>query len=217
MKYISVRNWSEFQQYKDRDPKWIKFYRDVLDDYEIEQLSEISQLHLFKIWLLAAKHSNKIPNDPKWIAKKIGAKSKVDIKQLVTAGFLDVYDNVQPCTETYLETEEEREVEAEVEKKERARRTRLPAEWEPTEKLINYCRDKRPDLDPAITFENFKDYYLSHGKVMADWGLTAMRWIRNERSTPARQSTNRPVVRETAHERSQRIIRERADEIAKSL
>jgi uncharacterized protein YdaU (DUF1376 family) len=45
--------------------------------------------------------------------------------------------------------------------------------------------------------------------------LNGDRW-NDELATP-RQGTNRPVVRETAHERSQRIIRERADEIAKSL
>ena len=206
MDYLQVRKWDKFQQYKDRDPKWIKFYRDVLDDYEIEQLSEISQLHLFKLWLLAAKHSNKIPNDPAWIAKKIGAKSKVNIKQLVTAGFLSVYDDVQECTETYLEEE----VETEVEKRERknARKARLPADWKPSEKLINYCREKRPDLDPENTFQDFKDYYLSHGKAMLDWDLTAMRWVRNERATTSRSSTY-----ETAVQRSERIEREQLAQI----
>ena len=31
--YFSVRNWDEFQHYKDRDPTWIKLYNRLLDDY----------------------------------------------------------------------------------------------------------------------------------------------------------------------------------------
>lgn len=96
------------------------------------------------------------------------------------------------------------------------RRTRLPADWSPSEKLIAYCNEKRPDLDHENTFQDFKDYYLSHGKTMADWDLTAMRWVRNERQT-TRQGPGKPPVRESAHERSQRIIREQADEIARTL
>jgi len=105
--YLSIKNWDTFQQYKDRDPKWIKLHRDILNDYEFDQLTEIEQCHLMKIWLLASKLDNKIPNDPSWIARQIGAKSKVNVKQLVTHGFLLLYESVQKRTETYLETETE--------------------------------------------------------------------------------------------------------------
>jgi len=112
--FFQVKNWDKFQQYKDRDPKWIKLYRDVLDDYEFEALTEVQQIHLVKIWLFAAKVGNKMPFDPAWIGRKIGAKSKVDLEQLVTSGFICLYKSVQNCTELY--TEEEREGEKEEEK-----------------------------------------------------------------------------------------------------
>jgi len=111
--HLRVKNWDSFQQYKDRDPKWIKLHRDILNDYDFDQLSEINQLHLMKIWLLASKLDNKIPNDAEWISRQIGAKSKVDIKQLCTSGFLIPYTNVHKCTQTYLETETETETETE--------------------------------------------------------------------------------------------------------
>jgi len=116
MNYLRVKNWKQFQQYKDRDPKWIKLHRDILDDYEMDALDELAQLHLIKIWLLAAKLDNKIPNDAAWIARKIGARSEVQLDQLVTAGFLAPYIPVQPCTEVYLEEETERETERETDK-----------------------------------------------------------------------------------------------------
>jgi hypothetical protein len=35
VRYLRVKNWSEFQHYKDRNPPWIKLHRTLLDhDYE---------------------------------------------------------------------------------------------------------------------------------------------------------------------------------------
>lgn len=99
VRYLMVKNWSELQQYKDRDPKWIKLYRDLLDDYDFELLDELQQLNLIKIWLLAAKLDNKIPYNVNWITKKIGAREKVELKQLFERGFLCLYNSVQICTD----------------------------------------------------------------------------------------------------------------------
>ena len=98
MKYLSIKNWEQFQHYKDRDPKWIKLHRDVLDDYDLDRLTEIQQIHLVKIWLLAAKLGNKIPNDAKWVERKIGAQSKVDLSALLDVGFLRSYDAKEQST-----------------------------------------------------------------------------------------------------------------------
>ena len=186
--YISVKNWTEFQQYKDRDPKWIKLHRNILNDYDFDQLTEIQQNHLMKIWLLASKLDNKIPNDSVWIGRQIGAKSKVDLKQLVTHGFVLLYETVQDCTGTYLETETE--TEREREKPQRKKRaTSLTADWKLPDDYREYCKNKRPELDPDLVAENFKDYHLGHGKRMVDWKRTWQRWVRNEHGT-SRQKGN---------------------------
>jgi hypothetical protein len=101
--YLTVRSWEKYQQYKDRDPKWIKVHRGLLSDYEFDQLTEIQQLHLIKIWLLAAQNDNKIPYDITWIERQIGAKSKVDVTPMISFGFLVLYETVQDCTNAYLE------------------------------------------------------------------------------------------------------------------
>ena len=72
MKYLEVANWDKFQHYKDRDPKWIKLYRELLDNYEYSHLPDTAKAHLVGVWLLAAKMDNKIPWDAKWIATRIG-------------------------------------------------------------------------------------------------------------------------------------------------
>lgn len=87
---FSVKNWSEFQHYKDRNPPWIKLHNHLLDDYDFECLGDTAKGHLLCIWMLASRTKNEMPFDDKWIAKKIGASSKVNLAALVNSGFIVV-------------------------------------------------------------------------------------------------------------------------------
>lgn len=88
--FLSVPNWDEMQHYKDRSPPWIKLQNELLENYEFECLHDASKAHLLCIWLLASRTGNKINPDPKWIARKIGANSKVDVEALIKSGFLQL-------------------------------------------------------------------------------------------------------------------------------
>lgn len=123
---FSVRNFEQFQHYKDRNPVWIKLYNSLLEDYEFGLLPDASKAHLIAIWLLASRFKNLIPLDGKWVAKKINATSTVDLTILKNAGFIqynqecsnllaDCYQNAIP--EKRREREQVRE---ETEKKEAA-------------------------------------------------------------------------------------------------
>ena len=96
MKY-EVKGWANFQQYKDDRPMhWIKLHTTFLDDYQINQLSELSQLHLMKLWLIAAKNKGFVEGDASWLGKLINAK-KIDLDELVRSGFLirtEAYETV---------------------------------------------------------------------------------------------------------------------------
>lgn len=112
VEYLQVKNWELFQQYKDREPKWIKVYRTLLMDYKYEQLTDAEFGVLVKIWLLASQLSNNIPNDPSFIQRKCGLSSKPNIDKYLQLDFLQLngsYNSVQECTETYLETDKIRE------------------------------------------------------------------------------------------------------------
>lgn len=86
--YVEVKGWDNFQHYKKRSPPWIKLHAALLDNYEFARLPDISKAHLVGIWILASKHANKVPADPEWIARRIGATDPVDIEPLVEAGFI---------------------------------------------------------------------------------------------------------------------------------
>lgn len=83
-------------------------------------------------------------------------------------------------------------------KAEAATATRLPADWQPRQGEIEYCKTERPDLDPARVAENFRDYWIAQPGVKGrkvDWSAVWRTWVRNEkkpfagtRETDRRQS-----------------------------
>lgn len=91
-RFLAVKNFDRFQHYSDRLPPWIKLYYALLDDYAFLQLTEVQQIHLVLLWLVASRHNNRIPYDETFLRAAIRAKRRVDIPALVSAGFLIVLD-----------------------------------------------------------------------------------------------------------------------------
>jgi hypothetical protein len=90
--YLAVKSYREHQHYKGRNPVWIKLYNRVMDDEAFLALSDAARGHLMLIWLLASRRHNKLPNDPKHIARAIQATSRVNLAELIEAGFLVPWD-----------------------------------------------------------------------------------------------------------------------------
>ena len=167
-KYICVKNWEEFQHYSNRTPPWIKLHNSLLDDYEFECLTDIQKGHLLCIWMLASRTGNKIPNNPTWVKKKIGASSNVDLQALIDAEFLCYHDaskllhNEEQIATQYVPPEEERREE---------------------ETENNNCESDDSEIDKSIppTFNEVKDLYnevfpmLPQCKEMTDSRITKIR------------------------------------------
>ena len=88
MRYLRVKNWTEFQHYKDRNPPWIKLHRTLLDDYEFSRLQDASKAHLILIWLFASQKNGRVPEDPAFLKKKLGLEKEPNLKVLVDHGLL---------------------------------------------------------------------------------------------------------------------------------
>jgi uncharacterized phage protein (TIGR02220 family) len=88
--YLRVKNWSEFQHYKDRNPPWIKLHRTLLDDYEFSCLQDASKAHLILIWLFASQRDGLIPNQPKFLKMKLGLDKEPNLKWFIDHGLLVV-------------------------------------------------------------------------------------------------------------------------------
>lgn len=88
--HIRVRNLVRYQHYKTRTPPWIKLHQELLEDYDFGRLPDASKAHALCLMLLASRLDNRIPADPEWIARKIGARSRVDLDVLIAARFVEV-------------------------------------------------------------------------------------------------------------------------------
>jgi hypothetical protein len=66
---IVVKHWDRFQHYKDRDPSWVKLYRDLLTAESWVLGTDVSRLVQVASLLLSARYTNKIPLDWELIRK----------------------------------------------------------------------------------------------------------------------------------------------------
>ena len=184
MDCLHIRNWERFQQYKDREPRWIKLYRSLNRNYEWCQLSDKARSQLVGLWLLAAELGNQIPLDEPWIMQQISGKGQLSLNELVTNGFVVVSKNVHDCTDVYSEKsrEETEKSRGETEKR-RVEGEKRPRFTPPTvAEVEDYRREKNLHrLDPA----DFVDLYASKGWMVGSnkmkcWKAAACRWDRRE-------------------------------------
>lgn len=116
-----IKNWSEFQQYKDDRPMhWIKLHVSLLDDYRFDGLSETEQLTLIKLWLFAAKSGGKIEGSEDFLARKIGME-KININNLLQSGFIVRTSSYESVPREEKRREEERREEERREREEEKR------------------------------------------------------------------------------------------------
>ena len=187
MKYLEVVGWSEFQHYKDRNPPWIKLHNQLLENYEFTCLPDASKSHLLGIWMLASRTDNKIPADIQWIASKLGATEKVDLKCLIDASFIRYTDDSNMiakrpnvCTVT-VPSEEERREETEKNREEKSGRSAPPT----VEEVSDYCRTR----GNSVSAENFVNHYEANGWMrgknrIKSWKACVRTWEQKDSEKP---------------------------------
>ena len=96
MKTISVKGWERFQHYKDRDPPWVKLYRDLLTSESWVLGTDTSRLLQVASILLAARYNNEIPY--RWdLVRKVASLECTEkqfneaVTHLCSSGFLEIH------------------------------------------------------------------------------------------------------------------------------
>ncbi len=126
-KIIVIKNWKNYQHYKDRNPPWIKLHRELLTSETWVSLSDENRVLAIAIMLLAAATDNKIRADVRYVQRAAYLNRLPDFQPLIDIGFIDIIEqnsdiasnNLASDTEclTRAETEgEERRAEEEAEK-----------------------------------------------------------------------------------------------------
>lgn len=114
--YFRIRNWSEYQHYKKKDPAWIKLYRSTLTDSDLMRLPVSTRWLAIGLLVLAAETNNEIPNDPDWITWRLRLEEAPDLSTLASVGFIEGYSGSRESLEKVYsdsipETEKETEKE----------------------------------------------------------------------------------------------------------
>lgn len=115
---LRIKNWTEFQHYKDRAPPWVKLHHSLLDNFEFHSLPVASKALAPMLWLLASENlDGSFSDDLTVIAFRLRTSAsdvQTALKPLIDKGFVVSDSNVlADCQQCALpETETETETEA---------------------------------------------------------------------------------------------------------
>lgn len=191
---MKIKNWSQFQHFKDRRPPWIKLYRDLLDDVEWHELDAEAAKVLVMLWLIASEHDGRIP-EARILAFRLRLPEK-QVKSIVSklSHWLE-QDDIEPISERYQDDlpETERETEerqresvaiaplAPPEKKAIEGKTgsRLAPDWQPSEEDQKFAKEQGVPWNAEAP--KFRDYWTAQAGAKGrktDWSATWRNWIR---------------------------------------
>ena len=133
-KYLRVKNWKEFQHYKDRHPPWIKLHLPLLDDVEYLALPDKAKLVLVHCWIAAGKLWNPIkevepllPFDLSLLRLLLHLSQRLHVDDLIASGFLipvsSDYNNLREDVASNTLAEPEQDASPEVELEEEKEKT----------------------------------------------------------------------------------------------
>ena len=150
----------------DANPSWLK----VDGGY---------QIHAFCDWQMTTeKHAKQVANGRAGgIAK---AKNRQQASEVV-AGASEVLE--QTASENLPDKDIEEDKDKELKPLSAAsRKTRMKADWKPSEAILSTVAEKYPLVDITYESERFVNYWISTGTPMVDWGRTWQNWmLRNQK------------------------------------
>ena len=102
--WITIPNWDGpegFQHYKDRTPRWIKNYTELLHDDAYLQLTLVQRGVLHGLWMEYASARRQIPDSTLAVSRRLGQRvTRATLDSLNHAGFI-AYVASKPLAERY--------------------------------------------------------------------------------------------------------------------
>lgn len=213
MAHYSLPGWLDHQHYRDRDPVWVKLYRDTLTSESWVMGTDISRLVQVASILLAARYKNAIPlNFPllsrvaslDCTAEQFSAALDhlarfqfIEIHGEIEAGKHDASNTLATCPTTsevpYLEKrrEEKRREEGEAASAARpkSRATKIPSDWTPNAKHAEIAAEVGVvSLDREA--DQFRDFHDAKGSTFLNWDAAFRTWLRNaNKFSPTKSNT----------------------------
>jgi hypothetical protein len=97
---IRIKNWHQFQHFKDRRPPWVKLYRDLLDDLEWHELEPKAAKTLVMLWLIASDNDGILP-DAKKLAFRLRTTESATLDLVSKLSHWLDQDDIDPISDGY--------------------------------------------------------------------------------------------------------------------
>lgn len=190
---LVIAKWDELQHYKDRDPTWVKLYRDLLSSEAWVLGTDASRLVQIASILLAARYHNATPANYDLFRKVANLDiSRKDYEQslahLSSHKFLSIQDDngkvyqdasgvLADCT-----IEKSREEKSREEKRQRGSARKCPMDFAVTDEMRAWAAKECPAIDIDRETAVFRDYTFAASR--SDWPATWRNWMRRAKPLP---------------------------------
>lgn len=164
---MRIKNWSNFQHFKDRRPPWIKLYREILDDIEWHQLDPLASKVLVMCWLLASENDGVLP-DMKTLAFRLRMSEKQTSDCISKLNHWLEQDDINLISSRYQDDALEKETKKETKKdKEKATLVAAPegVSSEIWDSFVKHRKAKRAAITELVMA------YLQEQADLAGWTL----------------------------------------------
>jgi hypothetical protein len=170
---MRIKNWKKFQHFKDRRPPWIKLHREILEQRDINAISDKSFRVLVLLWLLASEDEDKNGNLPEMedIAFRLRMKEKEITQSLQELGAWIDYSDIKEISDRYQDVPTE--TEAETEKRQTwGEFKNIHLTEENHKKLIDKFSLKTDDLieEMSAYIAQSGKRYKNHYAALINWG-----------------------------------------------
>ena len=105
-----VKNWRQFQHYRDRNPPWIKLHFAILSSTDWVTLDDASRVLAVACMLIASRNEGVIPSDPAYLKRVAYLNKTPNFKPLLECGFLE---DASECKQMIADARPETETETE--------------------------------------------------------------------------------------------------------
>ena len=195
MTLLKVRNWSEFQHYKDRNPPWIKLHFSLLSSADWVMLDDASKLLAVVCMLIASRKEGQIDGSEAglaYIQRVAYLSKKPNIKPLIECGFLEDASGCKQMLADARPEERQRRDRGETETDPGAsaplvringkhKKSSLPDGFgESWSDSMKAWLEKRGETQVKAHLIHFVGYAKANGKQYADWEQAFQNAIRED-------------------------------------
>jgi hypothetical protein len=191
---MKIKNWNTFQHFKDRRPPWIKLHRDIMEQRDINMITDRSFRVLVNLWILASEDKTLqgvLPPIPD-IAFRLRLEESVIVSSLQELGQWidsDDIDLISDCNQPVPP-----EVETETEKETKVKNKTVVRFTPPSlEEVNSYCQERGKGVDA----ERWMNHYEANGWMvgknkMKVWKAAVRTWETG--TIPAKAKPQRKVM-----------------------